>query len=122
MTDKEHIKKQTVAELEESSAQGKNEEKKELARRLLEGEGVDKNETKAVSLLEDCITCGDAEAYMMLAECCAFGLGTERNVERAKTLVTEAAKKGNHEGQTLMELLEECKDKDKIYFDGLSSY
>ena len=115
------MKIQGVAGPEELFAQGMSEEKKKMARLLLE-RGADKKMAKAVSLLEDCVICGDDDALLMLAKCCAFGLGMERNVERAKTLITEAAKKGNQEGQSLMELLEECKDKDKIDLDGLPSH
>ena len=65
-----------------------------MARRLLEGDGVDKDEAKAVSLLEDCVAHGDADAMVMLAKCCALGRGMEHNAERAEALVSDASKKG----------------------------
>ena len=75
---------------------------REMARRLMEGDGVDKDEAKAVSLLEDCVAHGDADAMVMLAKCCALARGMERNAERAEALVSEAAKKGNNEARILL--------------------
>ena len=75
--------------MEEAIPQTEIEAKRESARRLLEGDGVDKDEVKAVSLLEDCVAHGDADAMMMLAKCCALGRGIEHNAERAEALVSE---------------------------------
>ena len=52
--------------MEEAIPQTEIEAKRESARRLLEGDGVDKDEAKAVSLLEDCVAHGDADAMVML--------------------------------------------------------
>ena len=105
---------QCAATLEEPTAQGDVEAKREMARRLLEGDGVDKDEAKAVSLLEDCVTHGDVDAMVMLAKCCALGCGMEHNAERAEALVSEAAKKGNHEARFLFQLINDWKRKENI--------
>ena len=81
-----------------------------MARRLLEGDGVDKDEAKAVSLLEDCVTHGDAGAMVMLAKCCALGHGIEHNAKRAEALVSEAAEKGNDEARILLQLINDGKE------------
>ena len=85
-----------------------------MARRLLEGDGVDKDEAKAVSLLEDCVAHGDADAMVMLAKCCALGRGMEHNAERAEALVSEAAEKGNHEARILLQLINDWKGNERI--------
>ena len=86
-----------------------------MARRLLEGDGVDKDEAKAVSLLEDCVAHGDADAMVMLAKWCALGHGIEHNAERAEALVSEAAKKGNDEARILLQLVNDWKGNERIY-------
>ena len=86
-----------------------------MARRLLEGDGVDKDEAKAVSLLEDCVAHGDADAMVMLAKCCALARGMEHNAERAEALVSEAAEKGNYEAYILLQLINDFKGKERIY-------
>ena len=90
------------------------ETKREMAMWLMEGDGVDKDDAKAVSLLEDCVTHGDADAMVMLAKCCALGLGMEHNAERAEALVSEAAEKGNHEARILLRLINDWKGKEYI--------
>ena len=90
-----------------------------MAWRLLNGYGVDKDEAKAVSLLEDCVAHGDADAMLMLAKCCALGYGMEHNAERAETLVSEAANKGNDEAQRLMKIINDCKGKQCVDLKGL---
>ena len=85
-----------------------------MARRLMEGDGVDKDEAKAVSLLEDCVAHGDADAMVMLAKCCALGCGMKYDAERAEALVSDAANKGNDEARILMELINDCKGKQSI--------
>ena len=117
MTD-EDFKTLSTKKLEELAAQGTVKAKQEFSRRLLEGRS-NKNKEKAVALLEDCVSCGDDDALLMLANCCALGLGTNRDVERAKALVREAAKKGQEEGQSLMRLLEIFKNKSEINVSGL---
>ena len=97
-----------------SAMQEDMEAKRKMAKRLLEGDGVDKDEAKAVSLLEDCVAHGDADAMVMLAKCCALGRGMEHNAERAEALVSEAAEKGNHEARILLQLINDWKGKDEI--------
>ena len=90
------------------------EAKREFARRLLKGDGVDKDEAKAVSLLEDCVARDDADAMLMLAKCFALGRGMEHDAERAEALVSDAAKKGNEEARILMKLINDWKGKESI--------
>ena len=85
-----------------------------MAERLIEGDGVDKDEAMAVLLLEDCVARGDAVAMLMLAKCCALGCGMEHNAERAEALVSDAAKKGNDEARILMQLINDWKGKESI--------
>ena len=92
MTDKKDVKAQSVDELEVLVAQGDMDAKRELARRLMEGNGVPQNHPKAVALLEDCVALGDADAMLMLAKCCAFGRGMEHNAERAESLISRGCK------------------------------
>jgi TPR repeat protein len=106
---------QGAAILDESAIREDLEAKREMARRLLEGDGVDKDEAKAVSLLEDCVAHGDTDAMVMLAKCCALGRGVERNAERADALVSEAAKKGNDEARILLKLINDWKGEESIY-------
>ena len=100
--------------MEEAIPQTEIEAKRESARRLLEGDGVDKDEVKAVSLLEDCVAHGDADAMMMLAKCCALGCGMKHNAERAEALVSEATEKGNDEARILLRLINDWKRKQRI--------
>ena len=95
------------------------EAKRDLARRLVEGDGVGKDEAKAVSLLEDCVTHGDADAMVMLAKCCALARGMEHNAGRAETLLSEAAERGNEEARILSHLINDCKGDERIDFWGL---
>ena len=108
------MEKRTVAELNALVVKGDSKAKAELARRLLEGDGVDKDEAKAVSLLEDCVAHGDTDAMVTLAKCCALGRGMEHNAERAEALVSEAAKKGNDEARILLQLINDWKGKERI--------
>ena len=88
--------------------------KREMARRLLKGDGVDKDEAKAVSLLEDCVALGDADAMVMLAKCCALGRGMEHYAQRAEALVSEAAEKGNHQARLLLQFINWGKGKNAL--------
>ena len=85
----------------------------------MEGDGVDKDEAKAVSLLEDCVAHGDADSMVMLAKCCAFGRGMKYNAERAEALVSEAAEKGNHEARFLLQLINDWKGEECIDLESL---
>ena len=105
---------QSVAGLEESATQEDMEAKREMAKRLLEGDGVDKDEAKAVSLLDDCVAHGDTDAMVMLAKCCALGRGMEHNAERAEALVSEAANKGSDEARFLLQLINDWKGNERI--------
>ena len=95
------------------------EAKREKARRLLIGDGVDKDEAKAVSILEDCVTRGDTDAMVMLAKCCAFARGMEHNAERAEALLSDAAEKGNEEARILMQLINDWRRQESIDLEGL---
>ena len=121
MTDKKDVKAQSVDELEALVGQGDMDAKRELAIRLMEGNGVPQNHPKAVALLEDCVALGDAEAMLMLAKCCAFGHGIGQCAERAESLICEAASKGNDEAQSLRKLLSGWKGKYSINLEGLFS-
>ena len=105
------VRTQGAPILDDSVTQEDMDAKREMAKRLLEGDGVDKDEAKAVSLLEDCVTHGDADAMVLLAKCCALGRGVERNAERADALVSEAAKKGNDEARFLFQEINRWKGK-----------
>ena len=116
---KRDVKTLTIEELEKSATKGHKEAQKELARRLLEGDDVDKDEAKAVSLLEDCVAHGDADSMVMLAKCCALGCGMEHNAKRAEVLVSDAAEKGNDEARILLRIINDCKGKQEIDLDRL---
>ena len=121
MTDKKDVKTQGVDELEVLVTQGDMDAKRELAIRLMEGNGVPQNHPKAVALLEDCVALDNAEAMLMLAKCCAFGRGMEHNAERAESLIAEAANKGNHEALCLMRLINDWEGEQNINLNGLSN-
>ena len=111
---------QSVDELEVLVGQGDTDAKRELARRLMEGNGVPQNHPKAVALLEDCVTLGDADAMLIFAKCFAFGRGMEHDAERAESLISEAANKGNEEALCLMELMNNWKGQKSVNLEGLS--
>ena len=119
MTDKTDVKAQSVDELEVLVAQGDMDAKRELAIRLMEGNGVPQNHPKAVALLEDCVALGDTDAMLMLAKCCAFGHGMEYNAKRAKSLISEAKNKGNYEAWYLMKFITEWKWQKRVYLASL---
>ena len=110
---------QDAAVLEESGIQGDLKAKRDMARRLLEGDGVDKDEAKAVSLLGDCVAHGDTDAMVMLAKCCALARGMEYNAERAEALVSDAAEKGNHEARILLQLINDWMGKTTATLESL---
>ena len=120
ITDKKDVNTQSVGELEILMAQEDMDTKRELARRLIEGNGVPQNHPKAVALLEDCVALGDADAMLMLAKCCALGHGMDHDAERAESLISEAANKGNHEALCLMELINEWEGTDNVDLSSLS--
>ena len=120
MTDKKDMKAQSVDELDVLVGQGDMDAKRELAIRLMEGNGVPQNHPKAVALLEDCVALGDAESMLILAKCCAYGHGMEQDVERAESLISEAANKGNDEAVLLRRLFDILKENEIINLEGLS--
>ena len=122
MTDKKDMKAQSVDELDVLVAHGDMDAKRELARTLIEGNGVPQNHTIAVALLEDCVALDDADAMLMLAKCCALGHGMKHDVERAESLICEAANKGNHEAQCLMKLINDWKGKQSVNLMSLYSF
>ena len=120
MTDKQTAQEQDNAQLDVSATQKHVEEKREQARKLMEGNGVPQNHPKAVTLLEDCVALGDTDAMLIIAKCCAFGRGMEQNAERAESLISEAANKGNEEALCLMELMNNWKGQKSVNLEGLS--
>ena len=100
-------------------AQGSVVTKKKMAKRLLNGDGVDKDEAKAVLILEDCVAHGDAVAMLMLAQCCAHGRGMEHNVERAEALLFKAADKGNCDAQVMSQKISSWKKQKRIQVSGV---
>ena len=119
MAEKQDMNVQEGASVDSSMAQDDKGAKREMARRLLEGDGADKDEAMAVSLLEDCVAHGDTDPMVMLAKWCALGRGIEHNAERAEALVSEAAEKGNHEARILLRLINNWKRKESIDLWGL---
>ena len=122
MSSKRDFKGEGLTELVMLIAQGDLCAKTEFARRLLKGDGVDKDEAKAVPLLEDCVAHGDADAMVMLAKCCALGHGMERNAERAEALLSDAAEKGNNEARILMRLINGWKGEKSIKLESLHKF
>lgn len=104
---------QSVKDLEVLATKGNKAAKKELARRLLDGEGAEKNGERALRLLEECIALGDAEAMMTLAKCCGLGYGMIQNVKRTRELISQSAKKRNLESQLLMRLIKKSQGEEK---------
>ena len=119
MTDKKDVKALEAKKQRVLAAQGDMDAKRELAIRLMKGNGVPQNHPKAVALLEDCVALGDAEAMLMLSKCCAFGRGMEHDAERAESLISEAAKKRSQEALCLMRLIKEWKGKHSTDMRGL---
>ena len=119
MTDKKDMKAQSVDELDALVGQGDMDAKRELAIRLMEGNGVPQNHPKAVALLEDCVALGDVDAMLILSKCCAYGRGIEHDAKRAESLICEAASKGTHEALCLMKLINDWKGQQRINLEGL---
>ena len=114
MPPKKRARKQDTKAVKEPAALGVEESMTNMAKRLMEGDGVDKDEAKAVSLLEEGVASGESEAMLLLAEYCAFGRGMEQNKERAETLVSDAAKNMNKEAMFLMKHINEWKGDEDI--------
>ena len=119
MTDMKCVKAPDAKRQRVLEAQGDTDAKRELARKLMEGKRAPQNQSKAVALLEDCVTLGDADAMLMLAKCCALGHGMEHNAERAESLISDASNKGNEDAQCLMELINKRKGQRAVYLGGM---
>ena len=119
MTDKKDIKEPSAKRHRVLVRQGDIDAKRELARRLIEGNGVPQNHPKAVALLEDCVALGDTDSMIMLAKCCAYGRGMEHDAKRAESLISEAANKRNDEALCLMKLFNDWKGQKTINLEGL---
>lgn len=91
-------------DLEVSSTRGYAAAMIELAKTLIEGDDAMSPE-KVISFLENCVALGSGAAMLLLAKCCVDGIGTEKDLKRAKDLISESAKKGNKEAQALMDLM-----------------
>ena len=69
---------------------------------LLTGRGGSQvDEDRAVALLEERVKDRDAKAMWMLGTCYEFGIGTERDVFRAKNLYNESSAQGDSIGKML---------------------
>ena len=78
----------------------------EKARWMLEGShGMARDADAAVALLEEKVKDGKAEAMWMLGVCCEFGMGTEKDVDRAEQLYQRGAEKGNTTAKLLTDKL-----------------
>lgn len=86
---------------------------------FMEGSETEKNDVKAVSLLEERAALGDADAMYTLAKYYALGNGIERSAKRAEELISECAKKGSSEAHALMELIKEWKGENNITLSSL---
>ncbi len=74
----------------------------------------DKRKEQGMSFLDDFVDNHDAESVLMLAECCALGRGIKQNPDNAMMLVSESARMGNREAQSLMSLLGKWKGRDCV--------
>ena len=119
MSAKKRSRVEAMGEIHNPYARRDIETKKELARRLMEGKDVEKDEEKAVDLLEDCVAFGDAEAMLMLGKCCALGCGTKKNARRAYDLIYDSFEGGNDEAESLLCLIDQCKGKRQMNIQGL---
>lgn len=88
--------------IEGPAVQRSVEAKMKQVRQLFDEKSEDQYKEKAVSLLEECASLGNAEAMVWLAKCCASAIGTEQDVERAEELLSESARKGCQEACFLM--------------------
>lgn len=96
--------KNSVYEMNCSHAQGADGKKTDSSRPMKEENGEE-----FVSTLEESAARGDVNAMLKLAKCCALGNGIKRDGERAEALLSECAKKGNQDAQSLMAHVNETK-------------
>ena len=98
MTSEEQDYKSTL----DAVKRGDESAKTKLAWYMLSGrEGADVDTKSAVALLEERVKKGDAEAMWMLGVCFEFGLGIERDIERASMLYSQSKNGGNEIGENL---------------------
>lgn len=81
----------SIKRMQEESKNNNSNSTLNLARCYLEGIGVEKDNQKAVSLLEKAIKQGNVEAQTYLAYCYLNGIGTSKNEAKAASLYKEAA-------------------------------
>ena len=119
MSGKKRPRSESEGDVDDSLIKKDIKSKKDLAKQLLEGREVEKDEAKAVSLLEECVSHGDANAMLTLAKCCALGRGIKRDAKRAYDLIEESARQGNFEATRLWWLALGCFGAVQIDLDGL---
>ena len=61
--------------------------------------GVDRDETGALNLLEERVRVNDAEAMWILGLCCQYAKGCKKNFERADSLYHQSADSGSEVGK-----------------------
>ena len=79
----------------------------------------EKSEGSALHL-EESASHDDADALLALAESCALGAGTEQDVERARTLLSEAAGKGSKEAKSLTKVIGQWRGQETVDLSRLS--
>ena len=100
MTSEESEYEDTLQAVERGDASAKT----KLAWYYLSGYcGAEVDAGKAVAMLEERVKEDDAEAVWMLGLCCEYGMGTEQDLERAKTLYKRSRDKENDIGEYLAE-------------------
>ena len=73
---------------------------------MLEGShGMARDADAAVALLEEKVKDGDAKSMWMLGVCCEFGMGTEKDLDRAEQLYERGAEKRNATAKLLTDKL-----------------
>lgn len=114
MSNKGDLRRKSLAELTLQITKGDLYAMTEFARRHLEGDGMERDEMKAVEVLEDCAHSEIPDAMLMLAKCCALGRGIARDTRRARKLISDAAKRGNEEAGLLMRLFNELRQQHRV--------
>ena len=65
--------------------------------------GTEVDPEKAVALLKKRVKKKDAEAMWILGLCCEYGIGIEKDLERAESLYEQSREKGNEIGEFFAE-------------------
>ena len=121
MTERKDVETLSIKELEDLTDEFEPDAMNELARRLMDGKGVEKDVARAVSLLEDCMAFFDERGGLFLAECYAIGHGVEQDVERAEAIISEGTNGPvNVFFRRLKEFLDETRACEKL--EGLSLF